>query len=344
MNSTTSYKPKAVVMADNVPWIDGDIIEAIYGEKRLATLRLETELYPKHINCENLEAELPALSAVEVIFSCWGMLPLTSEQLEQLPNLKAVFYGSGSVAGFAEPFLERDILVSSGVAANAIPVAEFCLGQILLSCKGVWRNSLACRQGPWGQSQMPIGPGAYGETVALVGIGAICRHLLKLLEPFNLRIIAVSNYLSDQEAKEMGIDQLVDIDTCFREAIVVSNHLADKPQNRGILNQAHFASMREGATFINTGRGAQVDEVGLIDVLKQRKDLTALLDVQAPEPPLAESELYTLPNVHMTSHIGGSMNDELGRMADFVIEDFRAWKAGGALEHQVDPTDFKQRA
>ena len=343
-NNQHPLKPKAVIMADDVSWVSGSVVDAIYGESRLDLIRKECALDAERITSANIDQKLASLSEVEVIFSCWGMLSLTSEQLEKMPNLKAVFYASGSVAGFARPFLQRGVLIVSGVAANAIPVAEFCLAQILLSCKGAWRNSLACRQGPWQQAQMPIGPGVYGETVALLGIGSISRHLLKLLEPFNLKVIAVSNYLSEAEAKEMGIDRLVDIDTCFREAIVVSNHLADKAANRGILNQTHFASMREGATFINTGRGAQVDERALIEVLQQRQDLTALLDVQDPEPPTPESELYTLSNVHMTSHIGGSMNDELARMADFVLDDFLAWKSGGTLQHQVDPAAFKQRA
>lgn len=69
--------------------------------------------------------------------------------------------------------------------------------------------------------------------------------------------------------------------------------------------------MRQGATFINTGRGAQVDEAGLIEVFKRRPDLTALLDITCPEPPEDGSELYTLPNIHLSSHIAGSKNDEV---------------------------------
>jgi phosphoglycerate dehydrogenase-like enzyme len=336
--------PKAALMANNVPWIEDDIFSAIYGAERIEKLSKECNLHPVRIDLGNFERELPALQDLEVIFSCWGMLPLTTEQLNHLPNLKAVFFAGGSITGFAAALLARDIIICNGVEANAIPVAEFCLGQILLSAKGAWRNSLACRQGPWDQAKMPIGPGAYGAKVAIVGVGAISRHLLKLLGPINLKIMAHSNYLSDDNATELGIDELCDIETCFREAIIVSNHLADKPSNQGIIGKSHFESMREGATFINTGRGAQVDESAMIEVLKVRPDLTALLDVQHPEPPRADSEFYTLPNVHMTSHIAGSMNDELKRMADFVIEDFFRWKTGSTLKYQIDPTSLTQRA
>jgi phosphoglycerate dehydrogenase-like enzyme len=335
---------KSVLMANDVPFYAGDVVEYIYGEERLKKISSVCNFHPARVTSDNLEAELPKLKEIEVIFSCWGMLPLTAEQLNQLPNLKAVFYAGGSVNGFAQPLLERGITVCNAVEANAIPVAEFCLAQILLACKGFYRNTQLCRKGPWKQSEMPVGKGVYGETIVLLGIGAISRHLLRLLKPFNLRIVAVSNYLAADEAKEMGIDQLVSIAEAFREGYVVSNHLADKLSNKGILTKELFASMRQGATFINTGRGAQVDEEGLLDVLKARPDLTALLDVQHPEPPEAGSGLFSQPNVYLTSHIAGSTNDEVQRMADFVLEDFQRWLRNEPLLYAVEPELLKGRA
>lgn len=339
-------KIKAVLMADNVPFYNGDIVEYVYGRERVNKIREMTDFHPVRINSGNLESELPKLSETEAIFSCWGMLKLTATQLELLPNLKAVFYAGGSANGFARPYIERGITVCSAVEANAIPVAEFCLAQILLSCKGAYHNSQLCRRGPWKQSEMPVGKGVYGETVALVGIGAISRHLLLLLKPFNLRVIAVSGYLSKhpEHAAEMGISKLVTIEEAFKEGYIVSNHLPDKSENKKSLKKEHFALMRKGATFINTGRGAQVDEAGMIEVLKSRPDLTALLDVQHPEPPAAGSELFTLPNVHMTSHIAGSTNDEVHRMADFMIEDLQRYLKGEKLKYAVNPDELSGRA
>ena len=89
------------------------------------------------------------------------------------------------------------------------------------------------------------------------------------------------------------------------------------------------------ATFINTGRGRQVDEEGMIQVLKKRPDLTALLDVLTQEPPQADSELRTLPNVRLSSHIAGSLNDELKRMSEFVIEDFRRFAQGEPMLYEI---------
>ena len=104
-------------------------------------MRWQTDLYPALITSDNFTTELPKLEKIEVIFSCWGMLNLTSEQLDSMPNLKAVFYAGGSVKNFAQPFIERGITICNAVRANAVPVAEFCLAQILLSCKGAYLGS-----------------------------------------------------------------------------------------------------------------------------------------------------------------------------------------------------------
>ena len=124
----------------------------------------------------------------------------------------------------------------------------------------------------------------------------------------------------------------------------MSNHLPDKPATVGLMTEAHFRSMRPGATFINTGRGAQVNEAGLIKAMQTRPDLTALLDVQYPEPQVAGSPLYTQPNIHLTSHIAGSLNDEVRRMPDYMIEEFKRWQAGEPLLYQVDPSSLGARA
>ena len=103
----------------------------------------------------------------------------------------------------------------------------------------------------------------------------------------------------------------------------------------GVLNGELFRSMREGAVFINTGRGRQVNEPEMIQVLEERSDLTALLDVTYPEPPPAGSKLYMLPNVKLTPHIAGSMNDEVHRMSEYMIEEYRRFASGEPCLYEV---------
>jgi phosphoglycerate dehydrogenase-like enzyme len=111
--------------------------------------------------------------------------------------------------------------------------------------------------------------------------------------------------------------------------------MADKEETRGILNKALFETMPPYATFINTGRGAQVAEQDLCDVLSARSDLTAILDVTFPEPPEADSPLYTVPNVFLTPHIAGSLGNEVHRMAEYMYEEYKAFDAGQPTRYGV---------
>ena len=102
-----------------------------------------------------------------------------------------------------------------------------------------------------------------------------------------------------------------------------------------MLHDDHFSLLQDHATFINTGRGATVVEADLISELTKRPTLTALLDVTLPEPPEPDSPFYTLPNVYLTSHIAGSLNAEVIRMADYMIEEFLRYDQGDDLHHEV---------
>ena len=292
-----------------------ETVDYVYSEAQRKQIAEVTDLMPEIVNAGNFDSV--DLKDVEVIFSTWGMMCFTDEQLDRMPNLKAVFYGAGATDYFARPLLARGIKVISAWKANAIPVAEFVLAQIILSMKNYFSNN-------WNNKF--AGPGCYGETVALIGAGAISSKLQEMLKVLNLNVLVIP---SRPERRTVSLEE------AFRTAYVVSNHLPNREDNQKVLTRELFASMRQGATFINTGRGAQVDEAGLIEVLKARPDLTALLDVTFPEPPEAGSELYTLPNVRLTSHIAGSLNDEVHRMADYVIGDYLHFAAGEPLEHEV---------
>jgi len=122
----------------------------------------------------------------------------------------------------------------------------------------------------------------------------------------------------------------------FDRSDVVSLHTAWKKETENLIRGHHFARMKPGATFINTSRGAIVAEQEMIEVLRQRPDLWALLDVTWPEPPVAGSPLYTLPNVVLTPHIAGSTGPECRRMGRWMIEELDRYLAGQPLRWRVN--------
>jgi phosphoglycerate dehydrogenase-like enzyme len=303
-------------------------IERVYGKKRQERLG-----HPRVVAPAQLDTLLPELAETEAIFSTWGMPCLTEAQLDALPKLRAVFYAAGSVQGFARPLLERGITVVSAWLANGVPVAEFTLAQILLSAKGYFRN-VAEYHTTHHFREAARGPGCYGETVALLGAGAVGREVIQLLKPFSLHLLVFDPFLSETAARELGVEK-VGLDEAFSRGIVVSNHLANNPQTVGMLNAAHFAQLRPGATFINTGRGLTVVESELTDILRVRPDLTALLDVTWPEPAPPNSPLWELPNVRISTHLAGSTGNEVRRMADWCLDEFERWTQDKPLRSAV---------
>ncbi len=312
-----------------------DNIERVYGRGRREQLAEVVDLYPAIITGADFADHAAVLPQLEVVFSTWGMPRLEAGQLQQMPALQAAFYAAGSVKSFAAPFLQHGIVLCSGWGANAVPVAEFALAQILLSCKGYFRNTRDCGSSSRRRArQVFSGPGVFGETIGLIGVGMVGRTLARRLQGYALNVLGYDPYLDAANAGELGVEP-VDLEELFTRSLVVSNHLPNIPETQGLLDARLFARMRPNATFINTARGAQVDEGALIATLERRPDLTALLDVTSPEPPESDSGFYALPNVQLSSHIAGSINDEVVRMADYMIEEFKRWERGEALHYQV---------
>lgn len=104
-----------------------------------------------------------------------------------------------------------------------------------------------------------------------------------------------------------------------------------------MLNRDLFARMKPNAVFLNTGRGAQVVEADLVSVLEDRPDLTAVLDVTFPEPPTEGHPFYALPNCFITPHIAGSLGDEVCRMAEYMLEEFRLIRSGKVPRYNEFP-------
>jgi phosphoglycerate dehydrogenase-like enzyme len=309
---------------------DGDV----FGGRR-EKLAEVAEVYPHVVSGRNFVEHAASLRDVEVIFATWGLPAFTEAHFAALPRLAAVFYAAGNVKAFAAPLVERGVVLVSAWAVNAIPTAELVLAQILLTCRGYFRGvrQYAATRDPAAAKAFPR-TGAAGETIGLIGTGWIARRLTAHLHGFGFRVLASDPFLTPERARELGVER-VSLEELFDRSYVVSNHVPDLPSTKGLLGGALFARLREGATFINSGRGAQVVEDELASVLAARPDLTALLDVTFPEPPRAESPLWALPNVVISPHVGGTIGDEVGRLADCVVEEFLAWRAGRPLRYQV---------
>ena len=262
----------------------------------------------------------------EYIFSTWYMPEFTEEEITRyFPKLTAIYYAAGTVKYFAEPFLKKDIRVFTAASANGIPVAEFAASQIVLANKGYFQAQRSYKWPIWHRGYFKARGyaerknGNYGSKVGLLGCGAIGSKVVELLQPYKISVCVYDPYLSDERADTLGVKK-VSLEDMFRTCDVVSNHLPDIPETKGMINYELLSSMKPTATLINTGRGAQVDEKALNKVLQQHKDMCALLDVSSHEPLWPWSPLHWRKNCFLTPHIAASLSNEVERMVEYMVQ------------------------
>ena len=181
--------------------------------------------------------------------------------------------------------------------------------------------------------------GAFGTTVGLVSLGQIARHVASLLRQLDVHVLAYDPFCSRETAAELGVD-LVKLPELFARSRVVSLHTPSLPATKGLITGQLLGALPTGSTFINTARGAIVCEDELIATLQQRPDLTAVLDVTDPEPPIQSSPLYDLPNVFLTPHVAGSLAGETGRMGAYMVDECRRFLTGESLRWKVTRESF----
>ena len=332
---------KAIFLCKNA-----DKIFRVFDAQCVSALSALTGAEAKVYTTTDIEEDPTAFADTEIILSTWGMPKFTEEEIKTyLPRLKCVFYGAGTVQSFARPFLACGVKVFSAWAANAVPVAEMTVAQIVLANKGYYLTTRLCRESSYAAAQAAHKAcrGNYGETVGIIGAGMIGRLVIQMLKAYRLSVLVFDPFLSEEQAAALGVEKC-DLSTLFSRAFVVSNHLANNAQTKGMLCYDHFARMRENAVFINTGRGAQVVEEDLVRALRERPDLTALLDVTDPEPPLADHPFYTLSNCLLTPHIAGSAGDEVARMGEYMLAECRAYLSGEPTRFEVSVTMLETMA
>jgi phosphoglycerate dehydrogenase-like enzyme len=325
--ATISF-PKALYL------LDSGAFEKIYGEEERTAVAGLADIYAPPQTEDSVAKNPRVLTEVEVILSGWGAPAMDAAFLEAAPNLRVVLYGAGSIRGVATPALwDRGVRITSAHAANAVPVSEYALAAILLSLKRGWHFALSARR----ERALPVQsqvPGAYGSTVGLVSLGMVGRLVRERLCPFDLSVVAHDPFVTPEEAHVLGV-HLLSLEDLFASSEVVSLHVPLLPETEGMILGSHLASMKRNATLINTSRGAVVREAEMVEVLEERPDLWAVLDVTHPEPPEPDSRLYDLPNVVLTPHIAGSLGNECRRMGRLVVEELRRYVAGVPLEHEI---------
>jgi phosphoglycerate dehydrogenase-like enzyme len=286
--------------------------------------------------------EVGEVDGADVLLGHWGCPPLDDAFLDRMPELRLFAYAAGTVKEIVTPAVwTRGITVTSGAAANAVPVAEYALAAILFANKAVFASRERVRDETV-RIRRPRPVGNVDKRVGIIGASLVGRHLIELLRPFRLEVVVSDPFLSDDEAMRLGVTK-VELDELCATSDVVSLHAPNLPSTRHLVGPAQLAAMKDGATFVNTARGAIVDHDALVAELSTGR-ISAVLDVTDPEPLPAGHPLWSLANAFVTPHVAGAQGSELVRLADLAITEIERFVAGEPPLHPVRESDLPRIA
>lgn len=284
------------------------------------------------------------LARADILVGHWGCPTLTAEVVQRAPRLSLFAYAAGTVKWqVTDAVWERDVLVTSAAAANAVPVAEYTVAMVLLAGKGVLLSRERQRDPHAAVPIDPLRAGNYGLRVGLVGASHVGRLVAELLRPYDITVSVYDPYLSRDEAGRLGVELVEDLDDLFGSVDVLSLHAPDVEATKGMVGAAQLARLRDGATLINTARPALVDTAALEAELFSGR-IAAVLDVTDPEPMPSDHPLLTLPNVFVTPHVAGASGNELARLSELAVREVERFVAGEPPLHPVRAADMERIA
>jgi phosphoglycerate dehydrogenase-like enzyme len=279
----------------------------------------------------------------------WGTPRLIVEVLQNADRLRIIAHSAGSVRSMLEDVVERyliprKICVFSANHAIACNVAEYTVGALIMTGRRFVDHAIAIRkEGVWRESSLPVnGQFLMGGIVGIVSASKVGIEVIKLLEPFHVRILVYDPYLSAWEAGRLNV-QKVELDDLFARSDFVTVHAPSIPETWGMIGERQLRLMKDGTVLVNTSRGKVIDHQALFEEAKTGR-IWVTLDVTDPEPLPADSPLRGLPNVYITPHVSGAGYYGYFRIGSTTLESLEDFFAGKPVTGAVDLNRFTQLA
>lgn len=241
---------------------------------------------------------------------------IEADLLKACPRLKIIAkYGVGLDNIDQEACQTSGVKVGWTGGVNRLSVAEQTLGYMLSLSRNLYQSSIALKTGLWRKDG---GTQLSGKTVGIIGLGNIGKEVVRLLRPFDCHIL-VNDIIEQTNFCEQYQLRVVSKDTLFREADIVTIHTPLTSETKHLINSDSLHLMKTEAFFINTSRGAVVNQQHLKEALSKDMIRGVALDVYEDEP-ASDLELLNLPNVFCTPHIGGNSREAVRAMGMSAIE------------------------
>lgn len=245
-----------------------------------------------------------------------GLEPIDKELLDRCNNLKIISkYGVGLNNIDLDECKKRDIAIGWTGGVNRLSVAEMTLGYMLMLCRNLYVTSNLLKGGTWNKSG---GFQLSGKTVGIIGVGYIGKEVIRLLKPFNCKILVNDILNQDEYYSEHNLVECSK-ETIYREADIITIHTPYDESTNDLINMEVFHMMKKSAFVINSARGGIINENDLKYALQNNIIAGAAIDAYNEEPP-KDNALLSLPNLICTPHIGGNAQEAVEAMGMSAIK------------------------
>lgn len=260
----------------------------------------------QHVKFNDEGLKLEGENLVEFLFNCdraiIGLEKLDSSLFSRLPKLKTISrFGVGLDGINLNDMEKHGIKLGWTPGVNKLSVAELTLSFMLALLRNSFSAAYMLKNGAWEKIQ---GYQLTGKTIGIIGVNHIGKEVIRLLKPFDCRIL-INDILDQSQYCEKENVQQVNFESIIQQSDIVSLHIPLTTKTQKIINQTVFNQMKKTAFLINTSRGGIVDETALKKALINNQIAGAALDVYNEEPP-RDKAFLTLPNLICTPHIAGN--------------------------------------
>jgi D-3-phosphoglycerate dehydrogenase len=282
-----------------------------------------------------------ALPAADLLLGDWsGALGLTAEQAAAAPRLAFVQQPSVGVDSLdVDALAAAGIPVANAAGANAVSVAEWCVGASYAVLRWLGWADAQTRGGGWPQLEVAQRGGGEvaGRRVGIVGMGPIGVETAQRFVALGADVAYWSR--RERPAGESGGARWLDLDALLAHSQLLVLVVALAPQTRGLLSAERLAQLPAGAFVVNAARGGVLDEAALLDALRSGHLAGAALDVYAEEPLPADSPLRGDDRILLSPHAAGATREAQGRLIAAVVDNVRRAVNGEPVINVVNGID-----
>jgi len=233
---------------------------------------------------------------------------VTRDILSQAVKLKVIGRaGVGLDNVDLEAATQKGIIVMNTPAGNTISTAEHTMSMILALSRNIPQAVVSTKKGEWKRSKF-MGVELYGKILGIMGLGRIGSEVARRALSFGMKVLAFDPFLSREVAQGIGVE-LVELKEVLENADYITVHTPLTEETKHMLSTKEFAMMKKGVRVVNCARGGIIDELALVEAIKEGKVAGAALDVFEKEPLAADNPLLQVDNVIITPHLGASTEE-----------------------------------